>query len=29
MSFYPELDSHFRDKVKLVLDLLNYPFKKN
>ena len=24
MSYYPELDSHIRDKVKVVLDLTNY-----
>ena len=28
MSFYPEPDSHIRDKVKLVLDLSNYATKK-
>ena len=28
MSYYPELDCHIRDKVKVVLDLLNYAIKK-
>ena len=28
MSFYPEPDSHIRDKVKVVLDLSNYATKK-
>ena len=28
MSYYPELDSHIRDKVKVVLDLWNYITKK-
>ena len=28
-SYYPQPDSHIRDKVKVVLDLLNYPSKKN
>ena len=28
MSYYPEPDSHIRDKVKLVLDLTNYAAKK-
>ena len=28
MSYYPELDSHIRDKVKVVLDLSNYATKK-
>ena len=28
MSYYPESYSHFRDKVKVVLDLSNYPTKK-
>ena len=28
MAYYPEPDSHFRDKVKLVLDLSNYGTKK-
>ena len=28
MSYYPEPDSHIRDKVKLVLDLSNYATKK-
>ena len=27
MSYYPEPDSHIRDKVKVVLDLLNYTTK--
>ena len=27
MSHHPEPDSHIRDKVKLVLDLLNYVTK--
>ena len=29
MSYYPEPDSHIRDKVKVVLDLTNYAIKKN
>ena len=29
MSYYPEPDSHIRDKVKVVLDLWNYATKKN
>ena len=29
MSYYPEPNSHIRDKVKVVLDLLNYATKKN
>ena len=29
MSYYPEPDGHIRDKVKVVLDLSNYPAKKN
>ena len=29
MSYYPEPDSHIRDKVKVVLDLWNYSTKKN
>ena len=29
MSYYPEPDSHIRDKVKVVLDLSNYVTKKN
>ena len=29
MSHYPEPDSHIRDNVKVVLDLSNYPTKKN
>ena len=28
MSYYPEPGSHIRDKVKLVVDLSNYPTKK-
>ena len=28
MSYYPETDSHIRDKVKVVLDLPNYATKK-
>ena len=28
MSYYPESDSHIRDKVKVVLDLSNYATKK-
>ena len=28
MSYYPESDSHIKDKVKLVLDLPNYATKK-
>ena len=28
MSYYPETDSHIRDKVKVVLDLSNYATKK-
>ena len=28
VSYYPQRDSHIRDKVKLVLDLLNYATKK-
>ena len=28
MGYYPELDSHIRDKVKLLLDLSNYATKK-
>ena len=28
MSYYPEPDSHIIDKVKVVLDLTNYPTKK-
>ena len=27
MSYYPESDSHIRDKVKVVLDLSNYVTK--
>ena len=27
MSYYPEPDSHIRDKVEVVLDLSNYPTK--
>ena len=29
MSYYPESDSHIRDKVKVVLDLSQYTTKKN
>ena len=29
MSYYPEPDSHTRNKVKVVLDLSNYATKKN
>ena len=29
MSYYSETDSHTRDKVKVVLDLLNYVTKKH
>ena len=28
MSFYPEPDSHIRDKDKVLLDLSNYATKK-
>ena len=28
MSYYPEPDSHIRDKVKVVLDLSSYATKK-
>ena len=28
MSYYPEPDTHIRDKVKIVLDLSNYATKK-
>ena len=28
MSYYPELNSHIRDKVKVVLDVSNYTTKK-
>ena len=28
MSYYPEPDSHIRDKVKVVLNLSNYATKK-
>ena len=28
MSYYPEPDSHIRDKVKVVLDLSNYATEK-
>ena len=27
MKYYPELDNHIRDKVKVVLDLSNYATK--
>ena len=29
MSYYPDPDSHIRDKVKVVLGLSNYATKKN
>ena len=29
MSYYPEPDSHIRDKVKVEVDLSNYATKKN
>ena len=29
MSYYPEPDSYFRDKIKVVLDLPNYATKQN
>ena len=29
MSYYPEPDSHIRDKVEVVLDLSNHATKKN
>ena len=29
MSYYPQPDSHIRDKVKVLLDLSNYATKKN
>ena len=29
MSYYPEPESHIRDKVKVVLGLSNYATKKN
>ena len=29
MRYYPEPDSHIRDKVKVVPDLSNYATKKN
>ena len=28
MSYYPEPDTHIRDKVKVVLDLSNYATRK-
>ena len=28
MSYYPEPNSHIRDKIKVVLDLLNYATRK-
>ena len=28
MTYYPEPHSHIRDKVKVVLDLINYATKK-
>ena len=29
MSYYPEVDSHIRDNVKLVQEMSNYVSKKN
>ena len=29
MSYYPETDSHIKDKMKAVLDLSNYPTNKD
>ena len=29
MSYYPEQDSHIKNKVKVVLDLSHYATKKN
>ena len=29
MCYYPEPDSHMRDKVEVVLDFSKYAFKKN
>ena len=29
MSYYPQPDSHIREKVKVVLDLPNYDTKKS
>ena len=29
MSFYPKLERHVRNKVKVVLELTNYATKKN
>ena len=29
MSFYPESDSHIRNKDKVVIDFTNYATKKN
>ena len=29
MSYYPESDSHIRDKVEIVLDLSNYATRKH
>ena len=29
MSYYPEVDSHIRDRVKLVQEMSNYVTKKN
>ena len=29
MSYYPESDTHIRDKVKVVLELSQYATKKN
>ena len=28
MSYYPELESHIRDKIKVVMHLSNYATKK-
>ena len=28
MSYYPELDSHIKDKIKVVIHLSNYATKK-
>ena len=29
MSYFPDVDSHLRDKVKVLLDLSNYAAKKD
>ena len=29
MSYFPEVDSHLRDKVKVLLDLSNYATEKD